>query len=83
MSTYKDTETGIAKEHSIPLVKIRCMMDKCYERVRKIWQGLAPAAKNLKKISPRNTIVVFPRAEHESFDLLGADYKDARQGKQV
>jgi hypothetical protein len=77
LSRQKIEEFGLAKEHRIPLVKVRCMTDRCYRRVRKLWQGLAPAAKNLKKISPRNTITVFPRAKHESSDLLGTDYKDA------
>ena len=45
--------------------------------------GKAPAAPDLKKIGPRNTITFFPRASHESFDLLGADYKDAEQSRQV
>jgi hypothetical protein len=33
---------GLAKEHGIPLVKIRCMTDKSYKKVEKIWQGQAP-----------------------------------------
>jgi hypothetical protein len=64
---------GIAREHRIPLKKIRCMTDKCYERVKKIWQGVGgkpPPAPDLKKIGPRSTITVFPRAGHESIGLL-------------
>jgi len=47
----KIKKVGIAKEHRIPLVKIRCMTDKCYERVKKIWQGLGgkPLPKKIKK----------------------------------
>jgi hypothetical protein len=32
--------------------------------------GKAPAAKNLKKTGPRNTITAFPRATHVSLNLL-------------
>jgi len=51
LSRQKTDEFGIAKEHRIPLVKIRCMTDKCYERVKKIWQGLGgkPLPKKIKK----------------------------------
>jgi hypothetical protein len=40
MSRLSLSIAGIAREHRIPLKKIRCMTDKCYERVKKIWQGL-------------------------------------------
>jgi hypothetical protein len=56
---------GLAKEHRIPLIRIRCMTDRRFKELKKLWRGLggkAPAAKNLKKIGPRNTITVFPRA---------------------
>jgi hypothetical protein len=50
---------------------------------RTLLSGVEPAAPDLKKIGPRNTITFFPRASYESFDLLGADYKDAEQSRQV
>jgi hypothetical protein len=31
--------TGMAKEHRIPLVRIRCMTDRRWKELRKVWQG--------------------------------------------
>jgi hypothetical protein len=32
--------TGMGREHRIPLVKIRCMTDKCLRRLKGLWRGL-------------------------------------------
>jgi hypothetical protein len=41
---------GIAKEHRIPLIRIRCMTDRRFKELKKIWQGLG--GKPLPKKNP-------------------------------
>jgi hypothetical protein len=31
---------GMGKEHRIPLVKVRCMTNRCYQEVKRVWRGL-------------------------------------------
>jgi hypothetical protein len=55
LSRGKWRKYGIGKEHGIPLVRIRYMTDRCYERVKEIWRGLGgkpPPKKFLKKLAP-------------------------------
>jgi hypothetical protein len=30
----------MGREHRIPLVRIRCMTDKCIRRLKELWRGL-------------------------------------------
>jgi len=45
---------GMAREHRIPLVRIRCMSWEQYQKLRKIWKGrgLAPATADPIKKRP-------------------------------
>jgi len=57
MSRNALSESGIGKEHRIPLIRIRCMTDKKWRQLRKIWQGLgeSPCGENpIRKISLKN-----------------------------
>jgi hypothetical protein len=48
LSTVKDNNSGLAKEHRLTLARIRCMSWDQYQILRERWkgQGLAPAAKS-------------------------------------
>jgi len=50
MSSKELSVVGIGKEHRIPLVRIRCMTDRRWKEVRKLWRGLGgkPPPKNRK-----------------------------------
>ena len=36
----KFQQTGMGREHRIPLVRIRCMTNRRWKEVRKVWRGL-------------------------------------------
>jgi len=55
MSSKKPEDFGMAKEHRIPPVRIRCMTWKQYQKLRKVWQGLGGKplpARSHKKNNP-------------------------------
>jgi len=46
MSRLTILKLGTGREHRIPLVRIRCMTDRCFKELKRTWRG--PGVKPLR-----------------------------------